>query len=154
MFMNGSFSEYHEKQIGSRGIIYYMQDEFGNEASYDFKNILINSKYTFGDTIDDTILGNSRYNKINNIYDSQGVLTINNIILGNSCSYNTFESNCKNITLGNSCQYNSFDFECSNISLGFNSNKNVFGKNCSDMTFGTSLSNKFGNLCRENKFST
>lgn len=151
MFMNGSFSEYHEKQIGSRGIIYYMQDEFGNEASYDFKNILINSKYTFGDTIDDTILGNSRHNKINNIYDSQGVLTINNIILGNSCSYNTFESNCKNITLGNSCQYNSFDFECSNISLGFNSNKNVFGKNCSDMTFGTSLSNKFGNLCRENK---
>ena len=66
MTINGSFSGYCEKQIGSRGIIYYMQDEFGNEAPYDFKNILINSKYTFGDTIDDTILGDSQYNKINN----------------------------------------------------------------------------------------
>ena len=154
MTMNGSFSGYCEKQIGSRGIIYYMQDEFGNEAPYDFKNILINSKYTFGDTIDDTILGDSQYNKINNIYDSQGLLTINNIILGNSCSYNTFESNCKNITLGNSCQYNTFDFECSNISLGFNSNKNSFGKRCSDMILGTSLSNTFGSLCRENIFGS
>jgi hypothetical protein len=26
-------------QAGNTGVIYYMKDEFGNEADYDFKNI-------------------------------------------------------------------------------------------------------------------
>jgi hypothetical protein len=31
----------------TKGVIYYMKDDHGNEAPYDFKNILFNGHYTF-----------------------------------------------------------------------------------------------------------
>lgn len=35
--------------LGGKGTIYYMKDEFGNKAPYDFKNILINKYTSAGD---------------------------------------------------------------------------------------------------------
>lgn len=34
-------------ETNGKGVIYYMKDEFGNEAPYDFKSILFNNKFTF-----------------------------------------------------------------------------------------------------------
>lgn len=45
-----------------KGVIYWMQDEFGNEAPYDFKNILFNSLFTFNNYTEDASLKSNCYN--------------------------------------------------------------------------------------------
>lgn len=42
--------------INGKGVIYYMKDEWGNEASYDFKNIKKDGKFKFDDNNQDASL--------------------------------------------------------------------------------------------------
>jgi len=46
--VDGNPTEYSELdiQLPGKGVIYYMKDEFGNEAGYDFKNILFKKYYS------------------------------------------------------------------------------------------------------------
>ena len=86
-----------------KGVIYYMKDEFNNEAPYDFKNILQNDgDYTFGKLDEDYSLNgyvNGVYNnKILPQVDSEtSKHTINKIrVTGKNCHSNLFKPTCVN----------------------------------------------------------
>ena len=86
-----------------KGVIYYLKDEFGNEAPYDFKNIQQrDGEYTFGNNGEDySLLGynNGIYNnKILPCVNSEtGKQTINKIrVTGKDCHTNLFKPTCVN----------------------------------------------------------
>ena len=112
------------------GVIYYMKDEFGNEASYDFKNILfinVNNAetagvYTFSSDIanpTDTSLNknNAVYcNVIEPRYEG-GIQHLNNIVcIGNNTHDNIFAHSCHHIYIARSyaCHFSG----CHNITFG------------------------------------
>ena len=45
--IDNNSSKYDWASSNGKGVIYYMKDEFGNEAGYDFKNIVFNDIFTF-----------------------------------------------------------------------------------------------------------
>lgn len=71
------------------GVIYYMEDEYGNSAGYDFKNILNkfdgNTYFTFNgidsnnNDLDLSILGYATSNRIQPYYDENGMQSINKV---------------------------------------------------------------------------
>ena len=139
-----------------RGVIYYMKDEFGNEASYDFKNILFTpfnesgtpSKYTFDNNGADASL-NGRTNKVYNntigAYSIDGVLALNGIVFEGTGAYNNdFSEDCRDMVFGKNCFSNNFKDTCYN---------NVFGDNCSGNNIGNYFqTNEFGNFFKDNTF--
>ena len=62
-------NEYFELELylPSKGVIYYMKDEFGNEAGYDFKNILFMRGFGDPDLVINT--ENSQSLFVNNVYN-------------------------------------------------------------------------------------
>lgn len=116
--INNDTDKYQWATSAGKGVIYYMRDEFGNEAPYDFKNIMFTSSssisqvgivsgtryYTFGGATDCslTAAGNTTGNIINN-YMVGGKLILNNIILNGSNVHSlTFRNNCHSVyTIGN-----------------------------------------------------
>ena len=156
---------------GCKGIIYYMKDEWGNEASYDFKNLKFQSDsdgkyyYTFsyvenGEIFDATIkTKNVRNNKILPTYDSDGKMTLGyNIFrlttnqlcisnyLGENCNHNTFGTNCICNVLNAYCSNNKFGNECQYNTLEEYCVGNIFGNQNQSNTFGVGCNaNKFGN---------
>jgi hypothetical protein len=87
----------------SKGIIYYMKDDYNNEAPFDFKNILQkDGEYTFGNNGEDYSLNgyvNGVYNnKILPCVNSEtGKQTINKIrVTGKDCNTNIFKPTCVN----------------------------------------------------------
>ena len=121
--INNNTDKYQWADTTGKGVIYWMEDEFGNEASYDFKNILLNGYYTFGSidkTLDFSLDGECCYeNKIKGYY-SKNKLILNNILSIYSrrqdMSRNEFGTNCCNIVMNDVC------------------NNNVIGNNCTDIT--------------------
>ena len=121
--INNNTDKYQWADTTGKGVIYWMEDEFGNEASYDFKNILLNGYYTFGSidkTLDFSLDGECCYeNKIKGYY-SKNKLILNNILSIYSrrqdMSRNEFGTNCCNIVMNYVC------------------NNNVIGNNCTDIT--------------------
>jgi hypothetical protein len=138
-----------------KGVIYYMQDEFGNETCYDFKNILFNGIYTFNynasnENQDYSLYGQYCYeNKVKGYYNgillrlnantisssslssmSNNVFEVNTFkcVLGTLCNNNTIGAGSRAITLGDSCSYNKIGGGCQYIVLG-NNNMNVNIKN-------------------------
>ena len=146
-----------------KGVIYWMQDEFGNEACYDFKNILFDGYYTFNmvnrDNQDYSLQGRSCYeNKIKGYYSGLKLI-LNNIRFSNGtstrpCNNNTFDINCYNNTFGAyQCQYNTFGIGCYNNEFKSNCYNNTFGNDCWSNTFGGGCGyNTFGDVCQGNKF--
>ena len=147
-----------------KGVIYYMKDEHGNEAPYDFKNIMFKIKttngygfeynpngvdtwvYTFNYTENDhtitdgTINGNAiyKYNKIGT-YDYK---LYRNIFLTDSD-----ESECIANTLGINCKSNIFSVGNGEF------NYNVLGNECWENVFmGSGMYNKLDMYCRANYF--
>lgn len=55
-----------------KGVIYYLKDEFGNEAPYDFKNVKYARRYISG--VDYSVLNNLRY-KYAGLVNSYGITT-------------------------------------------------------------------------------
>ena len=87
------------------GVIYYMKDNFGNEAHYDFKNIVFGDDklFTFNpsDVVrDGSITGEAKNNVINPYYDQYNRLNLNNVIFkSDNAIGNTIFSNTKNLVL-------------------------------------------------------
>ena len=163
-----------------KGVIYYMKDEYGNECSYDFKNIMFNRKITDGvidnengiDTFVYTFSWIDVYGvfgDVNNIYDLS--------IKGNNGDLKTDEgeiSGCYGNEIGN---YRIKYAESDKIQYGLNDNvfisnypsydqygtngnkllndcrSNSFGDSCSHNSFGEDCyHNSFGNDCYHNSF--
>ena len=87
------------------GVIYYMKDNFGNEAHYDFKNIVFGDDklFTFNpsDVVrDGSITGEAKNNVINPYYDQYNRLNLNKVIFkSDNAIGNTIFSNTKNLVL-------------------------------------------------------
>lgn len=92
----------------AKGVIYYLKDEFDNEASYDFKNILSNGAYTF-----DTIIGGTHTDA-----SSLGLVKNNKLI---AQDYKIFPRNQFTLATGQSMLNNTF-LHVSNVS-----NPSIFG---------------------------
>ena len=86
-----------------KGFIYYMKDQYGNEAPYDFKNIKIDGHYLFEDAEgnENSNSGKYRNNVIKPVYTEDGKLTLNNIHFQceNGAVGNEFKTGCQNITI-------------------------------------------------------
>ena len=87
------------------GVIYYMKDNFGNEAHYDFKNIVFGDDklFTFNprDVVrDGSITGEAKNNVINPYSDQYNRLNLNNVIFkSDNAIGNIIFSNTKNLVL-------------------------------------------------------
>ena len=162
----------------SRGVIYYMKDEFDNECYYDFKNIMFKPGektepgtvadvyyYTFSyatgtndATVNDHSLSGYCYgNKIGKYISSNKISLSSNVfrnIASTSLCYNNVIGNgSSGNTFGNYCYRNTFGNYCSNNVIGNNFRTNIVGNNFSSNTFGNNCySNTFGNYCYGNIF--
>ena len=152
---------------GGYGVIYYMKDEWGNEAPYDFKNISIDGKYLFStidsngnyvESSDKNITLNSQTYKLftNNIIKPCMVGTsvrLNNICIVDGSSISEFGENCYNIYLTHSIHggWNKFGINCHDIQI--TGCYNIFGNNCIKIGSGSTSYNNFwgeGNTFADN----
>lgn len=111
-------NEYILSSNVQKGFIYWMKDEYGNEADFDLYSIKFDGAYA--------IQNNSKHNKLFNTY---------NVVLNNSDYNNIYE--CYNISLTNLDKNeiknsNNIQISCSNSEI----------KNCENITISVS-SNKF-----------
>ena len=152
-----------------KGVIYYMKDEFGNEAGYDFKNIqyiagdqtyftftVINTIVTPATNEDGSLYGTTKNihdNKIAPYYDAaSSSYALNEIyFIGTNVYNNTFDNGCRNITFDQNSSgiadvyNNTFGNGCRGMTFGANANGNKFDTNCNTNTFGIScVDNTFG----------
>ena len=152
-----------------KGVIYYMQDEFGNEAPYDFKNIQFfafnqttTGWFTFddGNHIDASLNGldngvyNNKIEKWITINDGQ---KLNNIIFAEGfCFNNTFGSDCHDITFAFYANNNTFFNNCYEILSYQRLIANTFNSGCNNFVFTftsetstvTYKNNDFGSGCQ------
>ena len=154
-----------------KGVIYYMKDEFGNVAPYDFKNV----KYMFMQNRNTSGIVTNRYYYTFDINGSDMSLRpeCNSNVIGNNMlldgvrylTYNVFNNNendsfCTNNRMSSGCFGNTFGSNCNNNTFGSDCNDNAFGNDCNDNTFGNNCdenvffddsdSNHFGNMCDNN----
>lgn len=158
-----------------KGVIYYMKDDIGNEAPYDFKNILYNGRYTFdyyidGEHFDGSVkYKNQCYNNIikrhrdtnRNVYNlphnifkntSASSKCMNNYIGVDSIS-NEFGDSCFGNRINIGCKRNTFGSGCSNNILNNNCTDNEFSDDCYNNTLGNACNNNiFGTSCINNTF--
>lgn len=145
----------HYEESSNKGLVYYMKDEFGNEAPYDFKNVLIKSgdservryNYTFTKNDSDmSIDGNScNSNKIGAMINENGSFLfpkntfeantpsdkfIGNVLYDNA-NGNSFIGECRGNILQNGCNNNIFD----------SASRNVLAEDCSACHFSASADN-------------
>lgn len=155
-----------------KGVIYWMKDEFNNEAPYDFKNFLYTTTsaygnytnaYTFSYTENDELKDASLLKDkkcCNNVIKSNGgtVLIVSDTTTFNSYN-NVFEKECANVILKSGCSRNIFKMNCMNIQFGANCTGNFISSYCQNSVFGNScvyniIGNhnffEFGNNCEGN----
>ncbi len=161
--------------VKGKGVVYYLKDEFNNEAPYDFKNILLTEdeygftkKFTFNYYNEDTDVnidasltsGRHCYNNIiKSCYtrndDGNPVQDLN---------YNIFTDiyDCYDNYLDEGCKYNIFDGNnIYRIRFATNNSYNYIEQSCNDLTFGNSCTWNniswgshdltFGNSCANNQ---
>ena len=162
-----------------KGVIYRMVDEFGNDCSYDFKNIQFRNPfdetdakwyYTFsytgnGGIVDQSLSKICGNNKIG-VRRIDNKFVLNNIIIcATDETYNTYSNifgdGCHSIVMGGG-YYNTFGAGCDSISIGYAPRANVFGDNCLNISMlddcfnnniGSNCSNlAFGLHCYSNTF--
>jgi hypothetical protein len=117
-----------------------MKDDKGNEAPYDFKNILFDNFYTFSYTVDGVLYdGTVKYQCYNNrilpTHNQDGVIKLNknvfkNISAASLCCFNTFGLDCEGNTFGDSCASNAFGNYCKNNIFGNSCQYNIFDDYC------------------------
>lgn len=164
---------YQKASNPGRGVIYYMKDEFGNEAPYDFKNVMfhissdeavsaaglkIGYHHTFteilkgGGKADYSLKSNCSNNVIKE-YVIDGKLHLNrNIILSSDaypeCHGNFFDRDCRNIVIGCGSE-NKFGLGCYNINLLGSNRRNIFGTGCNKCLLDLGCENNtIGNDCK------
>lgn len=164
----------HTGEIKGKGVIYYLEDEFGNTAGYDFKNIQFkaledidtlhikagNYYYTFsktddnGNISDNSLNDKCRRNVIEEYYEKSYCLG-NNVFnctsLLPSCSHNYLGYNSRDNLFGGVCHRNKLGVGCyGNIFDGSNAD-NILGNQCHNNNIGQgSERNVFYAKCSEN----
>jgi hypothetical protein len=146
--------------INGKGVIYYMKDEFGNEASYDFKNIMFKR--------DSTWVGNhkgtDKFSSLNAFDSNKDIwfytfsringttITDDSLNIGLS-SNNPYIYPCRNNTIlpyskndNNIIRY----YLNNNIFIGNGADSNHFGENSIGNTFGGIYNNYFEMGCQNN----
>lgn len=140
-----------------KGVVYSMVDDRNNEAPYDFKNILYNSKYTFNNNFlsmqdGDASLDAATYGNVVKPWIVDNVQKLNNIIFTGSSgtgysnfdfNRNVFGANCRNITINGQCSLNVFGVGCQSITLGSKQEGNIFGNFCSSIVLKTRIHTVF-----------
>ena len=150
-----------------KGVIYYMKDEFGNEAPYDFKNIKFERKYITA-TIDSNlnVLAGKYYGQSTNYgitinqngrfyYTFSNVDGTSDASLFGDITFNTIKPCIQEgikilnniICMGGS--NNRFSNNCINITLSNGGSNNSFEDGCQDILQWAGGSNKFGNSSRK-----
>lgn len=154
-----------------KGVIYYMKDEWGNEAPYDFKNIMfyvvhqlftvyVGYTYTFNyegkkDTsniinIYNLLDGNGKTPRVSNniikpAYNGKNQMILNhNVFIGTKSYEENLYYGCSNNKIGGNCIYNYFGNNCQNNELG---NDCSFNSIRNDFSF-----NKLEDGCNNNSF--
>ena len=163
-----------------KGVIYYMKDEWGNEAPYDFKNIrfekdengVTKSYYTFsyidknGNIYDASVkTKNVHNNKILPSFDpvdkcailSHNIFKLTETKIysseGDICIFNFIGENSRNNTFENNCICNTLYNYCSDNTFGRQSQYNILGEYCTNNTFGDqNQQNIFDIFCTGNTF--
>ncbi len=150
-----------------KGVVYYMEDEFGNIAPYDFKNIQFSrdaaTLYTFsletgGEVCDSSLNGVMCKGNVIKPCFNGNVRVLNDIVIHDIADEipddygvinNTFGFGCQKITLGKNCKNNTFADNCNNIGIGETVISNVFGKGCHDIDVLTAFTfNNIGAGCK------
>ena len=144
-----------------KGVIYYMKDEFGNEAPYDFKNVKFERKYITA-TIDSVI--NTFVGKYYGLSSNYGITTnqngkfyytfstldgLSDSSLFGETTFNTIGSCIEEgvkilndiICIGGS--NNKFGNNCKNITLSNGGSSNIFDDYCQELLFWGGGNNKF-----------
>ena len=162
--------------VSGRGVVYYLKDEWGNEAGFDFKGILIygepysgygfyylfSSSITYPEKKDISLLGCCVNNKIciTDEWDwDEGVsytIYIPSVICAGPsddsccCQDNIIGKNCSTILLqfqGGNTSRNTIGNYCSNITL-VGCQDNIIGTDCSSITINqNSRRNTIGKNC-------
>ena len=165
-----------------KGVIYYMKDEYNNEAPYDFKNIQFIRKlnhsghfnpndtdstdtwcYTFGGTLDRSIIQPQYGRRVyfNNsvelsYFGCQGNELSNNVFVStNECvsKNNKISINSCNNTFGDKCSNNILGPLCCNNWMGSNCEYNILASECHYNYFYSSCTtNKLGQYNDNNSF--
>lgn len=141
--LDNNESRFNWANSTGKGVIYYMKDEYGNVASYDFKNIKFNGKYTFSYTVNNTLYdGSVKYGKVcyNNFicgdllsyasYKGLPKVYFDNTSETSKCYNNVVLENCWDITFGNNCYNNKINSECESLRIGNDCHSNEFGVLC------------------------
>ena len=145
-----------------KGTILWMKDEFRNECNYDFINALFKVYEITACAKSPSLVGtyaiktgdsNITYGTNSKLASTFGAGNHDNIIkydglaeivLGNSCQYNTFGNSCRYNTFGNSCNSNSFGNSCYYIKFASSGSattkynyymQNHFGDGCQYILF-------------------
>lgn len=178
-----TMSQYYASCTGfysnnGKGVIYYMKDEYDNEAPYDFKNICFRTigGTTFGNNIYTFYINN--YNCDATVYQSEtpdrtkiaysnvikeyitgGKFKLNHISIFFSthcASYNNiFQQGCYDILLYDNCYNNSFGQGCYSNTLNPNCGNNSFGQGCFSNTLQVyCFNNSFGQECYSNTLNS
>ncbi len=150
-----------------KGVVYFLEDEFGNKCEYDFKNLLIESCYTFdleeNGHNDYSLNGVSVLCYDNRIgsYVKNGVYSLPFIFFQNKyttdkCCGNVFENDCHSNHLERNCYNNTFKAGSNTIYTGSNCHDCYFGKNNSHLMFiqmeGAKQNIRVGNNCKNHNF--
>lgn len=159
----------------SKGIIYYLEDEFGNNAPYDFKNIVFYNDalihgFTFSSFTDNnnfseasTLNNHTVYrNTINEYYtdfiDYTGQkyqrLTLNKIVMGCPCIDNYYGVNSHDIYIHGEARNNRWLGSSSMNKFTQNVIGNYFFTDCNNNTFTIDVEgNLFMGNCEDNNIS-
>ena len=132
--------------VNGKGCIYYMVDDKGNEAPYDFKNIKYNGKFLFNNNIDgtDTSQSVSDYNSVKEVIEDN-LFTIPLVSFNDACSGCTIDINAgqliitesSNLQIGNNCK----DSEFTNV------NNTTIGNDLSGATLTSIDGAEIGDNC-------
>lgn len=162
--LDNDASRFAWANVSGKGVIFYMKDERGNEAGYDFKNILQDGKFTFGKTTDDSLGGGAVENKIHPS-NSNGLNVLPDVIMDLGCQLNDVGAFSMGVSIGNSGSgnkigdlnmmldinggYNTIMNQCSNITIDdLSSSENYIGSLCSDIVLTSEcIGNRFGQGC-------
>ena len=168
--------------VNGKGVVYYLKDEWGNEAPYDFKNAKFKRTYTSGGTSTDyyAFTFNSRRGVTmaniiagsGDLYDASvldldsadgstahdNVIAAKHEVISSPYGVKTYKTVLNDIVImadhGSDIFGNSFDIECGAVTATGAFNGNVFGKYCFGNTFGSNChTNVFGDYFNGNIFN-
>ena len=147
-------SKFHwADESNGKGVIYYLEDEYGNIAHYDFKNIQFLKKIDYSGILADE--GTEQYVYTFNAYRKNLSETAFDNSLNAECHDNYIGANSWGCVMGGEDYYTCFDnriaSECNNVFLFHNSVISCgieVGANCNNLKIG-GKNTKVGNECHD-----